>query len=147
MKLRYLFFAFVLSLAALSTSGCRLVFEPDVDAVARLFASMPTGETRVIRELCDGDKVCKDLNRMASFIKSDWYGSKRDFYQFEEVEILESNGRSYVHVKVRLPSGGGRTSMYPLVFEMERIKFRWHIYSVKGLDEFNRRAERERGIL
>ena len=36
-----------------STTGCRLIFEPDVDAVSRLFASMPTGENRVVRELCD----------------------------------------------------------------------------------------------
>ena len=29
----------------------------------------------------------------------------------------------------------------------ERIKLRWHIYQVDGIEEFLRRAERARGIL
>ena len=35
-----------------STTGCRLIFEPDVDAVSRLFASMPTGENQIGRASC-----------------------------------------------------------------------------------------------
>ena len=56
-----------------STTGCRLIFEPDVDAVSRLFASMPTGENRVVRELCDGEEVCRQLNSLYGLVKSEWY--------------------------------------------------------------------------
>ncbi|MBQ9395357.1 MAG: hypothetical protein IJU23_07555 [Proteobacteria bacterium] len=128
--------------------GCSLVFEPDVDAVSRLFASMPTGDNRVVREFCDGDDVCKKLNQLAGVVRSSWYQPKKDFYEFEFVEVAEDSGRSYVHVKIRLPaSGSQRETQLPLVFEMERIKLRWHIYKVEGIDEFLRRAERARGIL
>lgn len=138
----------ILTAVMIMSMGCRLVFEPDVDAVARLFASMPTGENRVVRELCDSDDACTKLNRLAGVIRSEWYAPKKDFYEFEFVEVAEDTGRSYVHAKIRLPaSGSQRETMMPLVFEMERIKLRWHIYKVDGLDEFLRRAERARGIL
>ena len=142
------FLGLLLIFVAFSTAGCRLVFEPDVDAVKRLFASMPTGDNRVVREFCDGEDVCQKLSQLAGFIRSDWYANKKDFYQFEMVEVAEDTGYSYVHVKIRLPAGGSeREAMLPLVFEMERIKFRWHIYHVDGIEEFIRRATRARGIL
>ena len=47
----------------------------------------------------------------------------------------------------RMPAGDGKKeTKLPIVFEMERIKLRWHIYRAQGLDEFLRRAERARGI-
>lgn len=148
MKLKGVLLSFLLLLTALPLGGCRLVFEPEVDAVARLFASMPTGDNRVVREFCDGDDVCAKLNRLAGIIRSDWYANKKDFYEFEEVVIAEDTGYSYVSVKIRLPAGGSeRETMLPLTFEMERIKLRWHIYQVDGIEEYLRRAERARGIL
>ena len=148
MKLKHLALSIFFLLSVFTMSGCNLVFEPDVDAVARLFASMPTGDNRVIREMCDGEDVCRDLSKLSTVIRSDWYGTKKDFYEFEEVEIAEDTGRSYVHVKIRLPgSGSSEETMLPLVIEMERIKLRWHVYNVRKLDDFLRRAERARGIL
>ena len=134
--------------AIFSTSGCRLIFEPDVDAVTRLFASMPTGENRVVRELCDGEEVCRQLNSLYGLVKSEWYNAQKGFYNIKRVEIAEDTGYSYVYVDIKLrDSASGRENFLPLVFEMERIILRWHIYSVDGLPEFLRRAERERGIL
>ncbi len=134
--------------AIFSTSGCRLIFEPDVDAVTRLFASMPTGENRVVRELCDGEEVCRQLNSLYGLVKSEWYNAQKGFYNIKRVEIAEDTGYSYVYVDIKLrDSASGRENFLPLVFEMERIQLRWHIYSVDGLPEFLRRAERERGIL
>ena len=131
-----------------STTGCRLIFEPDVDAVSRLFASMPTGENRVVRELCDGEEVCRQLTSLYGLVKSEWYNAQKGFYNIKRVEIAEDTGYSYVYVDIKLrDSASGRENFLPLVFEMERIKLRWHIYSVDGLPEFLRRAERERGIL
>ena len=102
----------------------------------------------MVRELCDGEEVCKQLTRLAGLIRSEWYGRVKDFYDIELVEIAEDTGYSYVHLNLRLPgSGRDPETLLPLVFEMERIKFRWHIYSVDGIDEFLRRAERARGIL
>ena len=147
MKLKHTLFCILLLLTMCSCFGCRLVFEPDVDAVARMFASMPTGDSRVIRELCDGEDVCKKLHSLYGLIRSDWYGRAKDFYEFEYVEVAEDTGYSYVHVKLRLPAGGGQRDTMMPVFEMERIKLRWHIYSVDGIEEFLRRAERARGIL
>ena len=148
MKLKYLILTLLCALVMISTMGCRLVFEPEVDAVSRLFASMPTGDNRVVREFCDGEKVCKQLNQLAGMIRSDWYQPKKDFFTFDEVQIDEESGYSYVYVNLRLPSSGSqRETNLPLTFEMERIKFRWHIYKVDGLDEYLRRAERARGIL
>ena len=134
--------------SAISLTGCRLVFEPDVDAITRMMASMPTGDNRVVRELCDGEEVCKQLNKVAGIVRSEWYGRVKSFYEIELVELAEDTGYSYVHLNLRLPaSGNTQETWLPLVFEMERIKFRWHIYSVDGIDEFLRRAERARGIL
>ena len=148
MRYRNIFLGLFFVFMTLTMGGCRLVFEPDVDAVARLFASMPTGDNRVVREFCDGEDVCQKLTQLAGLVRSDWYANKKDFYQLEMVEIAEDTGYSYVHAKIRLPAGGSeRETMLPLVFEMERIKFRWHIYSVDGIEEFIRRATRARGIL
>ncbi|MBQ9816383.1 MAG: hypothetical protein IJM59_02795 [Proteobacteria bacterium] len=148
MKLKHLILGFVLVFVMFSTGGCRLIFEPDVDAVDRMFASMPTGDNRVVRELCDNEKVCSELYSLGGIVRSDWYANKKNYYEFEQVEIAEDTGYSYVHVKVRLPGNGGRdATMFPLIFEMERVKLRWHIYSVEGLGEFLRRANRARGIL
>ena len=147
-KFKKLMFGLVLVFVAMSFGGCRLVFEPEVDAVSRLFASMPTGDNRVVRELCDGDDVCDKLTRLAGMIRSDWYANKKDFYEFEEVVIAEDEDMSYVSVKIRLQEESGRDPvMLPLNFKMQRIKFRWHIYEVEGIEEFLRRAERARGIL
>lgn len=148
MKLKHVILGFLFAFVMCSSMGCRLVFEPDVDAVSRLFASMPTGDNRVVRELCDGDDVCKKLGSLFGIIRSEWYNAQKDFYHFEYVEVAEDTGYSYVHVQLRLPAGNGqRETELPLVFEMERIKFRWHIYHVEGIEEFLRRAERARGIL
>ena len=147
-KMKHLIFTLFCVLMTMSTAGCRLVFEPEVDAVSRMFASMPTGDNRVVRELCDGEEVCSRLNRVAGLVRSDWYANKKDFYQIKEVQIDEESGLSYVYVDIRLPaSGRDRERMLPLTFEMERIKLRWHIYNVDGIDEFIRRATRARGIL
>ena len=125
-----------------------LAFEPEEDAVSRMIASMPTGDNRVVRELCEGDTVCTQLSLLSGIIRSDWYANKKDFFVIDSVEMAEDTGYSYVYVKIRLPaSGNQRETMLDLVFEMERIKLRWHIYNVKGLDEFLRRANRARGIL
>ena len=149
MRLRQVVIGTVLSLAAaFSLAGCRLVFEPEVDAISRMMASMPTGDNRVVRELCDGEEVCKQLARLSGLIRSEWYGRVKGFYEIEEVEIADDTGYSYVHINLRIPaSGHDQETRLPLVFEMERIKFRWHIYSVDGIEEFLRRAERARGIL
>lgn len=132
----------------LTASGCRLIFEPDVDAITRLFSSMPIGDNRVVRELCDGEDVCRQMNALYGLVKSDWYNAQKGFYEIKRVEIAEDTGYSYVYVDIKLrDSSTGRENFMPLVFEMERIKLRWHVYSVNGLPEFLRRAERERGIL
>ena len=148
MKLKQLLLALICLVVMFSTMGCRLVFEPEEDAVSRMFASMPTGVNRVVRELCDGDTVCTQLSQLASIMRSDWYANKKDFFVIDSVEVTEDTGHSYLYAKIRLPaSGNQRETMLELVFEMERIKLRWHIYNVKGLDEFLRRASRARGIL
>ena len=148
MKIKHLIFTLLCMVIMVSTMGCRLVFEPEEDAVSRMFASMPTGDNRVVRELCDGDDVCQKLYQLAGMVRSDWYANKKDFFAIDQVEIAEDSGYSYVYVNIRLPaSGSQRETMLPLVFEMERIKLRWHIYHVDGLDEFLRRATRARGIL
>ena len=149
MRFRQIFLSVALVLfSVVMLGGCRLVFEPDVDAVSRMMASMPTGESRVVRELCDGEEVCKQLSKLATLIRSEWYGRVKDFYDTELVEVAEDTGYSYVHVNLHLPGYGNvKATRMPLVFEMERIKFRWHIYDVDGLDEYLRRAERARGIL
>ena len=141
-------FIFLSLLFMCSSVGCRLAFEPEEDAVTRMLTSMPTGDNRMIREMCDGDKVCSELDQLSKIIRSDWYANKKDFFEIEQVEIAEDTGYSYVYVNIRLPaSGSQREAMLPLVFEMERIKLRWHIYQVEKLDEFLRRASRARGIL
>ena len=140
--------ALFLSLLATSAAGCQLVFEPDVTAVNRLLVSMPTGDNRVVRELCDGEEVCRQLSSLYGLVKSEWYNAKKDFFEIKRVEIAEDMGYSYVYVDIKLrDSASGRENPMPLVFEMERVKLRWHIYNVEGLGEFLRRAERERGIL
>lgn len=132
----------------LTSMACTLIFEPDSDAVQRLYASMPTGDNRVIREMCEGESVCTKLNQVAGIVKSDWYANKKDFFNITQVEIAEDTGYSYVHTEIRLPGSGSQDDvMMPLVFEMERIKLRWYIYNVDGIEEFIRRAERNRGIL
>ncbi|MBO4351564.1 MAG: hypothetical protein J6A01_11560 [Proteobacteria bacterium] len=135
-------------LTMFTVSGCRLAFEPAEDAVSRLLVSMPTGDNIRVREMCDGEDVCQKLNRLAGLVRSEWYNAQKGFYELEEVEFDEETKYSYVHVKLRIPaSGSQRETTLPLVFEMERIKLRWHIYSVDGIEEFLRRAERARGIL
>ena len=137
-----------LTLTAVGTSGCRLAFEPAEDAVSRVLASMPTGDNIRIREMCDGANVCGKLSQLSGLVQSEWYNAQKGFFEVEEVEFDEESKYSYVHVKLRLPaSGSQRETMLPLVFEMERIKLRWHIYNVDGIEEFLRRAERARGIL
>ncbi len=135
-------------LTMFSMSGCRLAFEPAEDAVSRLLTSMPTGDDIRVREMCDGEDVCNKLYRLSSLIRSEWYNAQKGFYEVEEVEFDEESKYSYVHIKLRIPaSGSQRETVLPLVFEMERIKLRWHIYTVDGIEEFLRRAERARGIL
>ena len=147
-SLKILFLGLFLMLSAMTVSGCRLAFEPAEDAVSRLVLSMPTGDNIRIREMCDGEDVCKKLNTLAGLVRSEWYNAQKGFFEIEEVEFDEETKYSYVHMKIRLPaSGGQREAMLPLVFEMERIKLRWHIYNVDGIEEFLRRAERARGIL
>lgn len=148
MKVKHILLCLILISTMFSTMGCRLIFEPDVDAVSRLYASMPTGDNRVVREMCSGDDVCQKINTVAGIVKSSWYVNKKDFFTITQVEIAEDTGYSYVHTKIRLPGAAGQEdTMLPLVFEMERIKLRWYIYSVDGIEEFIRRAERNRGIL
>ncbi|MBQ9242864.1 MAG: hypothetical protein IJ165_06520 [Proteobacteria bacterium] len=145
MKLRFLWLGLLLVGLMTTAGGCRMVFEPETDALARLFASLPTGDNRVVREFCDGEKVCKNLNALAGIVRSQWYNSRGQYYQFDEIEIVEETGYSYVHARVRMPAAdGNKETMFPMVFEMERIKLRWHIYSVQGLDEFLRRAQNAR---
>ena len=135
-------------LTLFSVSGCRLAFEPAEDAVSRLLTSMPTGDNIRVREMCDGEDVCKKLNQLSGLIRSEWYNAQKGFYELEEVEFDEESKYSYVHVKLRIPpTGSQRETTLPLVFEMELIKLRWHIYRVDGIEEFLRRAERARGIL
>lgn len=148
MRFKSLIMAAIVGCCLMGSTSCRLVFEPDVDAVNRLMRSMPTGEHRVVEEMCDGEQVCNHLNQLASLISSNWYASSKDFFTFDHVEIAEDTNYSYVYIKLRIPaSGSQREQMLPLVFEMERIKLRWHIYRVDGLAEFLRRATRARGIL
>lgn len=149
MKLRNLTLLSVLSILLLTSGvGCRLIFEPDVEAVQRLFTSMPMGDNRVVRELCDGDDVCRKLNALYGLVGSDWYNAQKGFFEIKRVELAQDTGYSYVHVDLKLPdSSVSHPIVLPLVFEMERVKLRWHIYNVDGLDEFLRRAERARGIL
>ena len=132
----------------MSLSGCRLILEPESDAVKRVLSHFPTGDYRHAREMCDGEDVCKKLNALGSLIASDWYNAKSGFFEITSIERAEDTGYSYVHVDLNIPaSGGQRATKLPLIFEMERVKFRWHIYSVDGIDEFLRRASRARGIL
>ena len=145
-KILILSIFFILTL--FSVSGCRLAFEPAEDAVERLITSMPTGDNIRVREMCDGEDVCKKLNQLSGLIRSEWYNAQKGFFEIQEVEFDEETKYSYVHVTLRIPpSGSQRETTLPLVFEMERIKLRWHIYSVDGIEEFLRRAERARGIL
>ncbi len=133
---------------AMSLSGCRLILEPESDAVARILSHFPTGDYRHAREMCDGEEVCKKLNALGSLISSDWYNARSGFFEITSIERAEDTGYSYVHVDLSIPaSGGQKATKLPLIFEMERVKFRWHIYSVDGIDEFLRRASRARGIL
>ena len=145
---KFILFTVLLPLILTTSIGCQLVFEPSSDAVSRLFASMPTGDTRVVRELCDGEDVCKKLATLSSIIRSDWYNASKGFYNIKSIEIAADTGRAYVHVDLILPTRSiGRDTNVELVFEMERIKLRWHIYKVTGIEDFIRRAERERGDL
>lgn len=134
--------------SAFTITGCRLVFEPEADAVKRLFTSLPTGDGRVVRELCDGKDVCAKLSQMSGIIRSQWYNAQAGFFEIKQIEVAEDTGFSYVYVDLLLPErSNGPDPKIPLVFEMERIKLRWHIYQVDGIEEFLRRAERARGIL
>ncbi len=135
---------------AFSFSGCKLIFEPETDCIERVLGSMPSANFRHYRETCDGDKVCKQMGELGSIVSSNWYNAKNNlhgFYEITKIERTQDTGRSYVYVTMLYPATGPKTKKLELVFEMERIKLRWHIYSVKGIDEFNRRATRERGIL
>lgn len=127
--------------------GCKLVFEPSTAAVERLLKSMPTGDNRVVREMCDGEDVCQKLNEVYGLIKSNWYNAKPGFFTIKQVEIAEDTGRSFVYVDIDIPQSSGSPLVVQLVFEMERVRLRWHIYSVDGIEEFLRRAQGERGIL
>lgn len=134
--------------SVMSMSACRLILEPESDAVARVLSHFPTGDYRHAREMCDGEDVCKQLNDLGNLIASDWYNARAGFYEITSIERAEDTGYSYVHVKLSIPaSGKQRATQLPLIFEMERVKFRWHIYAVDGIDEFIRRASRARGIL
>lgn len=145
---KFILFTVLLPLIMTTSVGCKLVFEPSSDAVSRLFASMPTGETRVVRELCDGEDVCNKLITLSGIVRSDWYHASKGFYNVKSIEVAADTGRAYVHVDLILPTRSiGRDTPMELIFEMERIKLRWHIYKVTGIEEFIRRAERERGIL
>ena len=148
---KILFLSLFLMLSGFTASGCRLVFEPAEDAVERLLTSLPTGDNIRVREMCDGEDVCKKLVSLAGLVRSEWYNAQKGFFEIDEelgVEFDEETKYSYVHVKIKIPaSGSDRAMTLPLVFEMERIKFRWHIYNVEGIEEFLRRAERARGIL
>ena len=85
---------------------------------------------------------------MAGIIRSQWYNAQAGFFEIKQIEIAEDTGFSYVYVDLLLPErSNGPDPKIPLVFEMERIKLRWHIYQVDGIEEFLRRAERARGIL
>lgn len=148
MNLRAVWLGLAFAGVVLTAGGCDLVFEPEITAVTRLFASLPTGDDRVIREFCDGEKVCTGLKRLGGVVRSEWYNRHGKYYEVVEAEIDEEGGYSYVHVNVRMPAGDGKKeTMLPMVFEMERIKLRWHIYRVQGLDDFLKRAERARSIL
>lgn len=132
-------------LMLLSFSGCRLFFEPESDAVERLLASCPTGDARFVREMCVEDS-CKQLSSLCKLIGSSWYNARTGFFEVREIERHEDTGRSLVFVSINQgPSVDDGKST--LVFEMERTKLRWYIYSVDGIDEFLRRAEGRRGIL
>ena len=63
---------------------------------------------------------------------------------FEALAHFSGSGRA---VSLLPERSNGPDPKIPLVFEMERIKLRWHIYQVDGIEEFLRRAERARGIL
>jgi len=140
----------VFCFGALSFTGCKLIFEPETDCIVRVLGSMPSANFRHYRETCDGEKVCKQLGELGSIVSSNWYNAKNDikgFYEITKIERAEDTGRSYVYVTIKYPASGPKVKTLPLVFEMQRIKLRWHIYAVQGIDEFNRRATRERGIL
>lgn len=138
----------LLCVVAFGLSGCKLIFEPESDAVSRMLSNCPSGNYRHYRELCDGEKVCGQLGELAGILASDWYNARKGFFTVTAIERAEDTGYSYVYVDLRMPAGGNqKETTMPLVFEMQRIKLRWHIYSVKGLDEYLRRATRARGIL
>lgn len=145
---KFILFAVLLPLIMTTSIGCQLVFEPSADAVGRLFSSMPTGDTRVVRELCDGEDVCSKLITLSGIVRSDWYNASKGFYNVKSIEIAADTGRAYVHADLTLPTRSiERDTKYELIFEMERIKLRWHIYKVTGIEEFIRRAKQERGDL
>ncbi len=138
----------LLCMVAFGFSGCRLVLEPESDAVSRILSHCPTGDYRHLREMCDGEQVCDKLGRLGRLIASDWYNARQGFFEVTGIERAEDTGYSYVYVDLQMPSGGNqKATKLQLVFEMERVKLRWHIYNVDGIDEFLRRAERARGIL
>ncbi|MCL2325639.1 MAG: hypothetical protein FWC40_03975 [Proteobacteria bacterium] len=139
----WLFFVFF----AFSALGCQLVFEPESTAVTRLLSSFPMGEFRYVRQMCDGEDVCAKLGRLGGVIASDWYNARKGFFEITQVEQVEESGQSYVYVNLRLPASGSQPeTMLRLVFEMERVKLRWRIYAIDGIDEFLRRATHARGI-
>lgn len=135
-------------LCAMGTTGCRLIMEPESDAVARMLSNCPQGNYRHIRELCDGEQTCEKLGQLGRLLASDWYNAKQGFFELKSIDRAEDTGYSYVYVDLQIPaSGRQKATKFQLVFEMQRVKLRWHIYSVNGLDEFLRRAQRARGIL
>lgn len=132
-------------LLLISFSACRLFFEPESDALSRLLASCPTSDGRFVREMCVDD-CCTQLNSLCRLIGSNWYNARAGFFEIHEIERNQETGRSLVFVSVKQGPSNEDGKM-TLVFEMERIKLRWYIYKVIGIDEFLRRAERIRGIL
>ena len=148
LKFKRILLSLACALILVSTTGCRLIFEPETDAIKELFAGMPKGDDMQVRQMCDNETVCNQLHQLIGVIKSDWYGTPREYYTIDGIEIADDTGYSYVHISLRLPVSGDRKPiMFPITFEMERVKLRWRIYSVDHLDEYLRRASKARGIL
>ena len=140
-----LIFSIIFSLFFIS--GCKLVFEPANHAIDRLFKDWSSGSDRYAGEMIPDESLLKSVSSMRVTLSSDLFNNVSGFWAVSLIEEESDTGLSFVYVTVTIPERNGQRALkQELVFEMRRIKLRWYIYSIRGLESFIRSANRARGI-
>ncbi|MDX9722357.1 MAG: hypothetical protein RBU37_16555 [Myxococcota bacterium] len=126
---------------ALLLPGCKLIFEPPEDCLARLFEALVSKDYGAVERLLDDPAMMDDLRVLAAAFNSPLYKGKTGYWKTVEVEVDEETGLTYAFVEVEVPQPspkGSRKAIqskyYEIVFEMERNWLVWTIYYIEDID-------------